>query len=284
MPILAGLIAAVAVATLASMPFFSSLSALVNQVVRFHLAAAKVAQSDNLGILGQFIAANGVLGVAAVLGALLACLRRDGRVIPLLAWLATTIVLLAMQFPLFPHHLLVLVPPLIALAPMGPGDSPSLKPVPEILRARLLSAQAAGLLMGLLVLAAVATGIAGSYGYYQKQSSHAEGVARATAEITADLRGLTRPDQWIVTDAQFIVALADRDSPPSLADTSQTRILAGYLTTPELLSDASNPRVHAVLFATNRLAFGPTADFHDWVSQHFALARRYGPGVELWTR
>ena len=285
MPIVLGFVAAVAAASLALMPFLPSLSALLDQVVSFHLAAAKVLHTDNFGVLGRFVATNGVLGVAAVLGALLALLRRDWRVIPLLAWLAATIVLLAVLSPLFLHHLIVLVPPLIALAVLGLGDLPAMKQAQETLPARLLSTQLAGPLMKVLVLVAVVAGIVGSYGYYQEPSSQAEtDIARATAEIAADLRALTTPGQWIITDAQFVAALADRDTPPWLGDTSQKRILAGYLTTQQLLADASNPRVHAVLFATNRLALGPTAGFHGWVSQHFALARPYGPGVELWIR
>ncbi|HLJ21856.1 MAG TPA: hypothetical protein VKU84_16740 [Stellaceae bacterium] len=255
-----------------------SSGALWNEVVRFHLMAAKVWQTDNFAILGQFVATNDALGVAASFGALLAFLRRDWLVAPLLAWLATTLILLAVQSPLFKHHLVVLVPPLISLAVLGLGDLP-----PKL--ARMLSERLTELLMRLLVLTAVLAGIVDSYRYYRHLTSPAESdIARSAAEIAVDLRERTTADQWTITDAQFITALADRDTPPWLVDTSRNRILAGYLTTQELLANASNPRVHAVLFATNRLALEPTANFHDWVLQHFALARRYGPGVELWIR
>ena len=84
--------------------------------------------------------------------------------------------------------------------------------------------------------------------------------------------------------AIFIAALADRDTPPSLVDTSLARIAAGYLTTQELIEAASDARVHVVLFATNRFALQTTANFHGWVAQNFALVRKYGPGLELWIR
>ena len=98
--ILLGFIAALAVALIALMPFLPSLGALLDQVVGYHLAAKKVWRTDNFGELRQFFATNGVLTVAGIIGAGLALLRRDWRVIPLLAWLVATIAFLAMLVPL----------------------------------------------------------------------------------------------------------------------------------------------------------------------------------------
>ena len=36
--------------------------------------------------------------------------------------------------------------------------------------------------------------------------------------IAADVERVTTPDQWIITDAQFVSALANRDTPPWLLD------------------------------------------------------------------
>ncbi len=283
--ILLGFIVALAVALITLMPFLPSLSALLDQVVSYHLVAKKVGRTDNFEILGRFFITNGVLSVAVIIGVVVALLRRDRRVIPLLAWLVTTIVLLAVQFPLFPRHVIVLIPSLIALTVLGLSDSASVEQAREILHARMPSAHLGGLLMGLLVFAAVVAGVVGSYRHYQGLRARAESsVARGAAAMAADLQRVTTPAQWIITDAQFVAALADRDTPPLLVDTSQVRILTGYLTTQELLEAASDPRVHVVLFATNRLALGPAAGFHSWVSQHFALVRRHGPGIELWIR
>jgi len=81
-----------------------------------------------------------------------------------------------------------------------------------------------------------------------------------------------------------MAALADRDTPPFLVDTSSVRIRTGYLTTQQLIEAASDPRVHVVMFATNRFAIKPVAGFHGWVAQHFAAVHSYGPGIELWVR
>ena len=104
-------------------------------------------------------------------------------------------------------------------------------------------------------------------------------IGRAT-----DLKRATTPDQWIITDAQFVAALANRDTPPWLVDTSFTRVLSGYLSSQELMQAGADARVHAVLFATNRLTAAPIARFHSWVAEHFSLRRTYGDGIELWTR
>ena len=285
MPILAAVIAALAVASIALMPFRASVGALWDQVVSYHLAASKVSESDTIEILGRFFATNGVLAVAALVGAVLAFRRRDWRVVPLLAWLTATLAVLATLSPLFTRHAIVLVPPLIALTVLGLSELTSLEHVLEILRARTLTADPSGWLMGLLVCAAVVAGVVGSLGYYRQLRADAESSrTQDFARMAADLRWATTPEQWIITDGQFVAAQADRDTPPSLVDTSQTRIRAGYLTTQQLLEDAGDPRVHAVLFATGRLASERTAGFHDWVSQHFTLAGQYGAGLELWVR
>jgi 4-amino-4-deoxy-L-arabinose transferase-like glycosyltransferase len=283
--ILVGFIVALAVGLIALMPFLPSLGALLDQVVSYHLVAKKVWPTDNFGTLRWFFTTNGVLTVAAVIGAVLALLRRDWRVIPLLAWLVTTIAFLGMHVPLWSRHTIVLIPPLIAITVLGLGDLASMERVRESLRARTSSVYPGGLLTGLLVFATVVAGIIGSYSYYRQLSTRdGSSAVRGAAEMAADLRRVTTSDQWIITDEQFVATLADRDTPPSLVDTSRIRITTGYLTTQKLIEAASDPRVHVVLFASDRFALGPTASFHGWVSQHFALIRQYGPGAELWIR
>jgi 4-amino-4-deoxy-L-arabinose transferase-like glycosyltransferase len=285
MSILAGFIAALAVGLIALMPFLPSLGALLDQVVNYHLAAKKVWSTDNFMELRRSFTTNGFLTVAAISGAVFALLRRDRRIIPLLAWLVATISLLAMHAPLWSRHTIVLIPPLIAITVLGLNDLASMERARETLRARMSSAYLSVLLPGLVVFAAVVAGIFGTYRYYQRSSILFESSAvRDVAAMAADLQRATTPDQWIITDEQFVAALANRDTPPSLVDTSRIRTTTGYLTTQKLIEAASDPRVHAVLFASDRFARGPTASFHSWVSQHFVLIRQYGPGAELWVR
>jgi 4-amino-4-deoxy-L-arabinose transferase-like glycosyltransferase len=286
LPILAqvilGLIVAIITALIAFVPFMGSANALIDQVVKFHLAAENW-HSNNLRILARFLVSNGALTIAAMSGAVLALVRRDWRVIPLAAWLTATIALLVLHAPLFPRHVIVLIPPLIAITVLGFGDLPPLAQIREIMNKRMSWKQISALLMGSLVCAATAQAVPPLYAYYHSLSERVEsdGV-RQTAQIAADLARVTTPNQWIITDGQFLVALTDRNTPPSLVDTSFGRIQSGYLTTHQLIEAASDPRVQAVLFATRRLASLP--DFHGWVAQHFAVVRSYGPGIELWIR
>lgn len=102
-------------------------------------------------------------------------------------------------------------------------------------------------------------------------------------QAASDLRQAITPDQWVITDGQFIAGLADRDTPPALVDTSTVRIKTDYLTLVQLERIASDPRVHAVLFYTDRFAEQLPA-FHAWVAGHFHLLHTYAPGQELWIR
>jgi 4-amino-4-deoxy-L-arabinose transferase-like glycosyltransferase len=284
MPIALGFLSAAAVVLIALIPFLHTLGPLLDQVVTYHLVAKSVWHTDNLEILGRFFAANSLLAAAAGVGAFVVLIRRDWRVIPLLAWLLTSIVVLATQLPLFSRHAIILVPPLIAIAVCGIGELPAPRSVRRIRDVRKASVMG-GLLSGLLVFIAALAGMINSFNYYRELSARAESnEARNTARMAADLRQVTSSDQWIITDAQFVAALADRDTPPWLVDTSHVRILTAYLTTQNAIESASNPRVHAVLFATNRFANTPTANFYDWVAERFVLRVQYGRGIELFSR
>jgi hypothetical protein len=117
--------------------------------------------------------------------------------------------------------------------------------------------------------------------YHTQQLSNA--ASQQQNEIIKDLQAATQPDQFVVTDGQFIVALADRNTPPALVDTSSVRIGTNYVTYQQLVQAAEQPQVHAVLFYSGRLTREVPA-FHAWVSQHFRLAKRYGGGKELWIK
>jgi hypothetical protein len=281
LPMTAGLAAAVAAALCILAPFMGSLNAVLQQAVTFHLEAETIALGPrNIDTLRHFFATNAALSMAAVIGALVAILRRDARTIPLAAWLLATLAVLAIHVPLFPHHLLMLIPPLIALIVLGMNG------LPDILIAGPGAwRHGAALLMGLLAVTVVLAGIRGDYDYYRDLNARSASAAiHPIARIAADLERATTSDQWIITDAQFVAALANRDTPPWLVDTSSVRILSGHLTAGELLQAGTDPRVHAVLFATGRLTAAPLAGFHDWVAGHFNLLHKYDDGIELWIR
>ncbi len=271
-PVAGAAVAAVVVFLVVCAPFLSSLPAVVQQVLTFHIAARNaltVSESSHIHLLYRFLVENAVLSVGAVIGLVVAMLRRDWRIVPLIAWGLATFLILVIQRPLFSRHAIVLIPPLLAITALAWNGS----------------RRNGALLTGLLPLAAILTGAPASYAYYHTLGIRAESSdAQRAGEIAEDLQRATTPDQWAITDAQFIAGLADRDTPPWLVDTSSVRINSGYLTLPELIEVASDPRVHVVLFATDRLASAPLAGFHSWVAQHYHPLRMYGAGIELWIR
>ncbi len=286
-PIAAGITATIVTALIVLLPFLGSLHALLRQVVTFHIAARRAmfaSETDSLLILSRFFATNAILGAAAMMGAIVAMVRRDWRIIPIIGWTLVTFTGLAMQVPLFARHAIVLIPPLVALVALGIRDLPAAAAMRRVLREHNPTRSGA-LLVGVLALVTVLADIPVDYRHYRAIGAQAANNDTQRAErIAADLQRVTTPGQWIVTDAQFIAGLADRDTPPWLVDTSIVRVSSGYLTAPELIEAASDPRVHAVLFATNRLMLTPVAGFHEWVAQRFRPFRTYGPGMELWTR
>jgi len=283
MPMAAAMVASIIATLIVLAPFLDSLDALFQQVVTFHLAAKKVmiySEGRNFQTLGHFFAANGVLSMAAIIGLIFSILRRDWRIVPLTAWFATTLFLLALHVPLFAHHEIVLIPSLIAMIALGLDRLPTI-----MVHKRITWEHKGVLLQGLLALAAVLVSIPDDYNYYRRLS--AQGRSAATQQMTetaADLQRVTTPGQWVITDGQFVAGLANRDTPPWLVDTSFVRVLSGYLTPRELLQTGADERVHAVLFAKGRLRAAPVAGFHSWVADHFHLLRMDNTGTELWVR
>ena len=234
-PIIAAVVAAAIITTLIVLaPFVGPLNALIDQVITFHLAAKKMmiaSQSENISTLRQFLFANRVLTAATIISAAVTIMRRDWRIVPLLAWLVATLAFVIFQVPLWPRHVIVLVPPLIAILVLG------LKGLPGIPTRRPVAWEQRGaLLVGLLALAVVARSARHDYHYYLDTVRGGPNPAdQQMAQFAADLERVTTPDQWILGDAQFATALAGRDTPPWLVDTSFTRISSGYLTSQELI-------------------------------------------------
>ena len=110
-------------------PFLHSLNPLTDQVINFHLAAKKMmisSEGENVRILGWFFTDHIALSAAATIGVVVAVARRDWRVIPLLCWFLTTLVLLRVQVPLWSRHVIVLVPPMIAIVALGLRGFPAI--------------------------------------------------------------------------------------------------------------------------------------------------------------
>ena len=287
--ITAGILAFIVTMLLLTLPFFGSFRAFWSDVVTFHTAAgtvlsgnAQLGQSGNTAKLGSALAT--LLVLAALYGTVVALVRRDWRVLPLLGWFLATAFLLWRQVPLFPHHFVSLTPPLVALAVMGiAGLETSNRSF-----ARVSTPRALTVLTWLAVLLILVTALGDTRTdllYYKNAATRGvDGLVQLEARVAADLDRAITPDQQVVTDAQFIAALASRNTPPALVDTSMVRITTGSVTLSQLESLADQPQVHAVLFFTGRFGLPDVAAFHAWVAQRFHLLHNYGEERELWVR
>ena len=278
-PILLGIATCVVTLLLVLLPFLGSYQSVLQEVVGYHVQSVYVfSRVENSSMIKSVLVS--VLGATALYGTLAALLRRDWRVIPLLAWLLATTIFLWRLAPLLPHHLVALTTPLIALAVIGVSDRPLIM---GDFPARF--AKWATPLAILLILFTTTFNMLQDASYYSTMSMNSANASnQLQRRIAADLQQAIAPDQLVVTDAQFIAGLADRSTPPALVDTSTVRINDGSLTLQQLIDETSQPRVHAVLFFTSRFYLPNVAGFHAWVAQHFHLLHSYGPGEELWVR
>jgi 4-amino-4-deoxy-L-arabinose transferase-like glycosyltransferase len=270
-------------------PFSGSYQSMTQSVINFHTEAEQVYSTSTTG-QDNFATIQGaltsLLTLTALYGTAAALLRRDWRVIPLIAWLLATLYLLWHQVPLFQHHLVAITPPLLALAVMGIGHpSTQNKSLSSSLtRSRNATTYITWGAVVLILITAIVEIQQDRQYYRAAQASSVSAMTQLESGVAADLRIATTANQLVVTDAQFIAGLADRSTPSTLVDTSAVRINSGYLTLSQLENATSQPQVHAVLFFTGRFHLPNVAAFHAWVAQNFHLLHNYGGGRELWVR
>ena len=263
-------------------PFLSSLQQMIQGVITFHTAAGVAYQSTKTGNFPQLQQAlTSLLALTALYGTIVALIRRDWRVLPLLAWFVATAVLLWLQVPLFTHHLVALTAPLIALAVMG------ISPLSfKRQKWTQLHLAAASVTMTLITLMTFVQGTTIQQYYkseYQKSTNIS--VTKWDVNVERDLQSVTKPNQLVITDDQFLTARANRNTDPFLVDTSNVRVNTGYLTAQQLITEAARPNVHAVLFYTSRLlSMKHIGVFYAWLMKHYRRVQKYYPGKELWVK
>ncbi len=285
LPIIVGIVACILTMVAFLLPFINSYQVMVQSVFTFHNDAASVFSNTQQGNASTIEnALTSFLALAALYGIVAALLRQDWRIIPIIAWLVATIYLLWHQVPLFQHHLVVLTPPLITLAVMGisvPSTPAKLIFTGSMPKATTIITWVA---IALILVTALFDVRQDRLYYRTAEANSIAGLTQLEARVAADLRQAISPDQLVVTDAQFVAGLADRDTPPALVDTSAVHIESGYLTLSQLEKATSQSQVHAVLFFTGRFHLPGVAAFHAWVAQNFRLLHDYGAGRELWVR
>jgi hypothetical protein len=280
--LLAGAAGALIGVALVVLPFAGQWPALYDQVVRFHLAAAR---SLSIGMYANLLLLSREtvelpLALLATAGALAALAVRRWRILPPALWACASFVVLVRQQPLFPHHVALLIPPLALTAAVG---LPSLA---EILPAALGAGR--GMLTDARGRGALAVMLAGvvlvwSVGATTVQSATPPAAAPCPSAAAARaLAASTQPGDLVVADDQYIAALASRDVPPQLVDTSLVRIQSGYLTTTQLETAIQAPDVRAILFCSGRFNLVP--GFREWVNTHYLLVASFGQQGALYLK
>jgi 4-amino-4-deoxy-L-arabinose transferase-like glycosyltransferase len=235
----------VLVAAIVLLPLRSEWRPMWEQSVGFHLVARAVAA----GGIDPYTAQTELPLLALGLAGLIVSMRHAPR-LALLAgvWAASSALMLAVQRPLWPHHLIVLVVPAALLAG-GLARLPALRG----LDTRLVVVPA---------LLALAGGVTAAALVHHNQMSDDD-----LRPAVIRLQALTQPSELVVTDDQYLAALAGRNTPPQLVDTSSVRVGSGNLTTRGVEAIAERSGSHAFLFSTGRLL--ALRDLRSWVEARY---------------
>jgi hypothetical protein len=196
-------------------------------------------------------------------GIISAVLRLRFQPLIWLAWLMAGIAMLLWHTPLFAHHFIVLLPPLILLgagfiadvvAPWGIGKSANRR------------IMAAGL--SLLIIAA-AFNVPSMIEANQKMASIVTGGREA--EAMPLLQAVSEPGDFVMGDSQLLIFMANRRTPPPLGDVALVAIKAGRQTSSRMIDLTRRYQAPAVVQWSLRLPWLP--EYLAWVEANY-LARR----------
>lgn len=246
------------------LPVVGSPSAAFDDLVLSHLRAGQAVAAGpaaNLKLL--LLHREEPLEALAGVGALIALFRRDRGLIAPLAWAAVSVVAVLFYKPLFPHHLVVLTPPLALVAAVGLRN----------LRSPRLGG---GLVAAALVLVTATAG--GVVAFRDVQLALTPDLHNA--EMTAAVQSVSRPGEYWISDNPFAVAAADRDVPGPMVDTSGQRTQAGLLTVGNLEAARVRYDVRWLLEDSFRLEAVP--GFHAWLDAHYHAVQNLGGGAVIY--
>ena len=256
-----GLLAAglLGVIVLMLIPFAGQLDTVYDQVVRFHFVAREASSHplrENLQLIRLVLLAAPLIYIA-VLALLVIVWQRMWVSVPLICWALTAFTTLALQQPLWDHHIVLLTPPLALISGCG------VVAAWQIFTG--LGRQRAGLAITLILL--VLAGGASLMIDWRRNSSANAPLPLRTVEMAMAVRGVSAQDEVVLSDDQYVAALANRDLPPQLVDTSFVRIASGYLTEAQLEDFIIRNRIRVILFASGR--FDSLHGFQAWVAQRY---------------
>jgi hypothetical protein len=181
-----------------------------------------------------------------------------------LIWLLAGIAMLWWHTPLFPHHFIVLLPPLILLG----AELVSYE-------AQVIGSLSAGgeqrpaiMIYSLIIMVA-------ALNLLTIVKANRETAAIVTggreAEALKLLQAVSAPDDFVMGDSQLLIFMAGRRTPPPLGDVALVAIKAGRQTSERMLRLTEQYEAPAVVQWSLRLPWLP--DYLAWVENNY-LARR----------
>jgi hypothetical protein len=198
--------------------------------------------------------------------------QKTGQAVPValynliwVAWLVSGAVMLAWHTPLFPHHFIVLLPPLILL---GAGSIPTLVALgpawPQLnLRTR-------GLVV-LLLLLVIGAALNGPAMVKANQETAAIRTGGREQEALRLLQAVSNPNDFVMGDSQLLIFMAGRRTPPPLGDVALVAIKAGWQHSDRMIGLTEAYQAPAVVQWSLRLPWLP--DYLSWVEKNY-LAHR----------
>jgi Dolichyl-phosphate-mannose-protein mannosyltransferase len=255
-----------------------SIQAAWQQMIGLHVAATgsfAAARENNLTTFSDFGWEYLIIG-AGLLAGILGLWIRAWHLVVITVWGLLCALALAIQTPLFSHHLVLLVPPFALAAAWLPDliAQQVARYVPKF-NMRLQIEQYAIIILIILLAASFSRSIST---VNDAENHQAAGVILAAM----DVQQFTTSDDLIMTDDQIIAVLADREVPPQVADTSNVRITSGQLKLDTLINVASDSHVHAIVWYSNR--FSNVPGWREWVEARFTRIVDYGNGRALYLR
>jgi hypothetical protein len=250
------------------LPALASPGAAFDDLVLSHLRAGQGQGSVGTNVKLVLLHRELPLELLGLAGALLALRRRDRAVVPPLAWAIVSVLAVLFYQPLFPHHLVMLTPPLALLAAVG------LAPHLTVPRGRREALTTLG-----VTAVVLAVGTAGAY-VVARDTGPVLAVDLHNVEMTAAVRAASQPGDFWISDNPYAVAAADRDIPGPLVDTSGQRIRAGLLTVADL--EAARVRYHVRWVLVDSFRLDAVPGFRDWLGAHFHPVRTLGGRADIY--
>lgn len=255
------------------------LPALLDQVLQYRLAAHRASGwslRENWSIARQELVDESLAFYAlALLGGLYAAFRHPRAVLPLVAWLVLSALLLAVYSPLQFKHVVILLPPLALLAGCGlvgawrvESGEWRVRP-PHSLLSTLYTLLSTSLAAWYLLTLPRAVDL-----HRQVIAGVAESVPESYAEEAALVAELAGPDELVVVDDPYLAYRARRLVPPALVDTSHYRIRSGALSASAAIADLERFDVRVLfLFSDGLRELGQR--FEQYVDERYRAVRIY---------